>query len=114
MPVQEPGTRPHRPTSYRLHADVTADRTTSQVTAALTNAVPLGGAVSNIGVDIEGAPAERGEDRTARYTVVSSENRFASAALDTGDKFSFRFKEAGAYPYYCSVHPMMTGKVMVH
>jgi plastocyanin len=48
------------------------------------------------------------------HTVVSSENRFASAALDTGDKFSFRFKEAGAYPYYCSVHPMMTGKVIVH
>jgi plastocyanin len=48
------------------------------------------------------------------HTVVSSENRFASAALDTGDKFSFRFEEAGVYPYYCSVHPMMTGKVIVH
>jgi phospholipase C len=36
MPTQEPGTRPHRPTLYRLHADVTVNRKTSQVTAALT------------------------------------------------------------------------------
>jgi phospholipase C len=37
MPSQEPGTRPHRPTLYQLHADVTVNRKTSQVTAALAN-----------------------------------------------------------------------------
>jgi phospholipase C len=42
MPAQEPGTRPHRPTSYRLHADVTVNRTTRQVTAALTNTGKVG------------------------------------------------------------------------
>src|SRR6202034_847701 len=42
MPAQEPGTRPHRPTNYQLHADVTVNRTTSQVTAALTNTGQVG------------------------------------------------------------------------
>jgi phospholipase C len=42
MPAQEPGTRPHRPTSHRPFADVTVDRTTSQVTAALSNAGQVG------------------------------------------------------------------------
>jgi phospholipase C len=42
MPGQEPGTRPHRPTNYQLHADVTVDRTTSQVTVALTNTGKVG------------------------------------------------------------------------
>ena len=42
MPTQEPGTRPHRPTNYQLHADVTVNRTTSQVTAALTNTGTVG------------------------------------------------------------------------
>jgi phospholipase C len=42
MPTQEPGTRPHRPTNHRPFADVTVDRSTSQVTAALTNAGPVG------------------------------------------------------------------------
>jgi phospholipase C len=42
MPAQEPGTRPHRPTNYQLHADVTVNRSTSQVTAALTNTGKVG------------------------------------------------------------------------
>jgi phospholipase C len=46
MPAQEPGTRPHRPTNYQLHGDVTVDRTTSQVTAALTNTGKVGASLS--------------------------------------------------------------------
>jgi phospholipase C len=42
MPTQEPGTRPHRPTVHQPWADVTVDRTTSQVTATLTNTGPVG------------------------------------------------------------------------
>jgi phospholipase C len=46
MPAQEPGTRPHRPTNYQLHADVTVNRTTSQVIAALTNTGTAGACVT--------------------------------------------------------------------
>jgi phospholipase C len=42
MPSQEPGTRPHRPSSHQPFADVTVDRSTSQVTAALTNSGKVG------------------------------------------------------------------------
>ena len=42
MPTQEPGTRPHRPSVHQPHADVTVNRTTSQVTAALTNTGKVG------------------------------------------------------------------------
>lgn len=47
------------------------------------------------------------------HTVVSTDNKFKSKALDTDDKFSFTFKEMGTYQYYCSVHPKMTAKVIV-
>jgi plastocyanin len=49
------------------------------------------------------------------HTVTSSDDprRFRSAALDTGDRFSFTFSEAGTYAYFCSVHPHMTGKIIV-
>jgi phospholipase C len=46
MPAQEPGTRPHRPTNYQLHAEVTVNRTTSQVAVALTNTGKVGVSLS--------------------------------------------------------------------
>jgi plastocyanin len=47
------------------------------------------------------------------HTVVSTEGVFKSKVLDTDEKFSFTFSKAGSYPYFCSIHPKMTGKVVV-
>jgi plastocyanin len=47
------------------------------------------------------------------HTVVSDDKVFKSKVLDTDEKFSFTFTKAGTYPYFCSVHPKMTGKVVV-
>jgi 3',5'-cyclic-AMP phosphodiesterase len=47
------------------------------------------------------------------HTVVAVDRRFASPVLDTGERFTFQFREPGTYPYYCSVHPKMTGKIVV-
>jgi len=47
------------------------------------------------------------------HTVASSSKLFKSKALDTGDKFSFTFTTPGTYDYICSVHPYMTGAVVV-
>jgi len=47
------------------------------------------------------------------HTVVSNDGVFKSKVLDTDEKFSFTFTKAGSYPYFCSIHPKMTGKVIV-
>jgi plastocyanin len=47
------------------------------------------------------------------HTVVSTEGVFKSKVLDTDEKFSFTFSKPGSYPYFCSIHPKMTGKVVV-
>ncbi len=47
------------------------------------------------------------------HTVVSTDKRFKSDPLDTGDKFTYRFTNPGAYTYFCSVHPYMTATVNV-
>ena len=36
-----------------------------------------------------------------------------TTVLDTDGRFSHTFTAQGSYAYYCSLHPMMTGKVIV-
>ena len=47
------------------------------------------------------------------HTVVSDDKVFKSKVLDTDEKFFFTFTKPGTYPYFCSIHPKMTGKVVV-
>jgi plastocyanin len=47
------------------------------------------------------------------HTVVSTDGVFKSKVEDTDEKFSYTFTKAGTYPYFCSVHPKMTGKIVV-
>ena len=48
------------------------------------------------------------------HTVVAADTKtFRSKVLDSGDKFSFTFTKPGAYAYFCSIHPHMTGKIVV-
>jgi plastocyanin len=47
------------------------------------------------------------------HTVVSTEGVFKSKVLDTDEKFSYTFTKPGTFPYFCSIHPKMTGKVVV-
>jgi plastocyanin len=47
------------------------------------------------------------------HTIVSSSKVFKSKALDTGGEFSFTFTTPGTYDYFCSLHPHMTGAVVV-
>ncbi len=46
------------------------------------------------------------------HTVVSP-NNFRSKPLDSEDKFSFTFTTPGTYKYFCSLHPHMTGTIVV-
>ena len=47
------------------------------------------------------------------HNVVSTGKKFASPVLDTDEQFSYTFPDSGTYDYYCSIHPKMTGKVIV-
>ena len=47
------------------------------------------------------------------HNVTSDDGVFRSKALDTDEKFSFKFSKAGTYHYFCSIHPKMTAEVVV-
>jgi len=48
------------------------------------------------------------------HTVVSVEKQFKkSTALDTDQEFTITTGAPGTYTYFCSVHPKMTGTIVV-
>jgi plastocyanin len=48
------------------------------------------------------------------HTVVSVEKQFKkSSALDTDQEFTITAGAPGTYTYFCSVHPKMTGTIIV-
>ena len=54
---------------------------------------------------------ENGDD--IPHSVVEAGGKFHSKALDTGEKFTMTFADAGELTYFCGLHPHMTGKIIV-
>jgi plastocyanin len=47
------------------------------------------------------------------HRIGDKDGTFKSAALDTDDTFSHTFAAPGEYPYICTIHPYMVGKIVV-
>jgi len=47
------------------------------------------------------------------HNIVSTERKFKSPVLDTDEQFLHRFDKPGTYNYFCSIHPKMTGQIVV-
>ena len=52
---------------------------------------------------------------SVKHTVTADEGGFDSGEIDTDKEFSFRFTQAGRFPYYCEIHgkETMSGTVIV-
>jgi plastocyanin len=47
------------------------------------------------------------------HAIAATGKAFRSKVLDTDDKYSFTFTTAGVFEYFCSLHPHMTGTIVV-
>ncbi|HJU15978.1 MAG TPA: cupredoxin family copper-binding protein [Stellaceae bacterium] len=52
-------------------------------------------------------------DDSSPHTVTEKGRVFHSAALDTKETFSYTFTKPGEFTYFCTLHPMMTGRIIV-
>ena len=67
-----------------------------------TLTVPVGASVKWVNQDEE------------PHVITSAGKQFTSSkALDTGDTHAVTFSKPGTYAYYCSIHPMMVGTIIV-
>ena len=46
------------------------------------------------------------------HTVVEKQTTFRSKLLDTDDTYSYTFTSAGAFDYFCGLHPHMVGQII--
>ncbi len=48
------------------------------------------------------------------HLIASADGRFRSSpALDTDQQYTLKLDRRGTYPYFCSLHPKMTGRIVV-
>ncbi|MBW8843133.1 MAG: cupredoxin family copper-binding protein [Sphingomonadales bacterium] len=108
--------------SGRAHPPVAASargKTLSARPAAPAAAGPVAVHISNFTFGPKMVTVKVGQtitwtnDDDIPHTVVATDKSFRSKVLDTGQSFSFTFTKPGQVAYFCSLHPMMTGKVTV-
>jgi plastocyanin len=47
------------------------------------------------------------------HVIMSAEKKFKSPVLDTDEQYAHAFDAPGTYEYFCSLHPKMTGRIVV-
>jgi plastocyanin len=47
------------------------------------------------------------------HTIASKDKLFKSKVMDSGESYSFTFTTPSEYSYFCSLHPHMTGTIVV-
>ncbi|MEX0796733.1 MAG: plastocyanin/azurin family copper-binding protein [Acidimicrobiia bacterium] len=47
------------------------------------------------------------------HTWTANDGLFDSSGISPGESFEFTFDDAGAYTYFCNIHPTMTGSITV-
>src|SRR5262245_8162765 len=65
-----------------------------------------------VNVSVGGTVTWMNNDSTA-HTSTSDGNAWNSGVVAPGGQFSFTFQTAGTFPYHCTLHPGMVGKVVV-
>ena len=60
-----------------------------------------------------GTPVTWKNEDDSPHRIGDKNGTFKSAALDTDDTFSHTFATPGEYPYICTIHPYMVGKIIV-
>jgi plastocyanin len=109
-PLEEPETQAEEPTAFTISIPAGVSTPGCEQTNECFNpssiSIPVGSTITWV------------NDDTAAHTVTSGKDATPDGVFDSGlfmagKTFSHKFESAGEYPYYCLVHPWMTGTVTV-
>jgi plastocyanin len=66
-----------------------------------------------IGVSSEGNIVSWINDDSTEHTITADDGSFDSGPISPGDTFDNTFDAPGDFGYHCSIHPFMTGVVII-
>jgi hypothetical protein len=98
-PVSDPG-------------DVRRDRTQLRIEGSVTWSID-DFTFTNLNAEV-GQPVVFGNSDAVPHTVTSDDGLFDSGTFGTGGSYEISFEAPGDYPFYCALHPSMTGTVSVN
>jgi plastocyanin len=67
----------------------------------------------NSGVIVPAMPSKGGAQSNSTETGATGGNQTIGPPFPPVSSFTVTFQEPGTYPYYCTIHPWMTGQVIV-
>lgn len=47
------------------------------------------------------------------HTWTSTDGAFHSGVIGSGETFTYTFEDAGTYPFFCQIHPEMSGSITI-
>lgn len=60
-----------------------------------------------------GEPGDNGVPGVSKGKKARPDGTFDGDLPEASSEFTFTFDEAGTFPYFCKIHPSMTGEVVV-
>ncbi len=106
--------------SVTTAASTTAASTTAaSTTAASTTAASTSVTIESFLFNPASLTIKAGETVTwtnkdsIAHTITEDKGVFDSGSINSGATYSFTFKTAGTFSYHCTIHPSMTGKIIV-
>ena len=85
-----------------------------QVSAAAFNVSIQGFAFNKQTLDISVGDTVQWTNRdSSAHTATSDSGLWNSGSLSNAESFSFTFTSPGSFPYFCGIHPFMTGTIVV-
>ena len=99
-----------------VHATTTTTQaTTTTTTSGVVHVVLQNVAISPATVNINvGQSVTWTNNDSFNHHLVGDLGQFDSGTMPLGAVFTFKFTTAGTVTYHCSIHPSMTGTVIVH
>jgi plastocyanin len=102
-----------------LVAGITIAATASTPSAPAANAAPPLVHINNFAFGPQTLTVRAGtivtwvNDDEEPHNVTASDHSYRSPLLNTGARVSHRYDTPGQYAYFCSLHPHMTGRIVV-